>query len=87
MGWTPGMIEQIPISVNVRTVHSRKLAAVPCEVPSGAVGAAWGPALGKVWPFIRTQPSLWINAHNIFLYHRVIQRHSRSSGRRPGRRV
>jgi GyrI-like small molecule binding domain len=59
----------MPVSINVQTVHPRKLAAVRREVPAGAVGAAWGPALGKVWPFIRSQPGLWTNGHNIFLYH------------------
>jgi len=59
----------MPVSVNVQTVHSRKLAVVRREVPRGAVGAAWGPALGEVWPFIRSQPGLWTNGHNIFLYH------------------
>src|SRR5215472_5856802 len=34
----------MPVSVNVQTVHSRKLAAVRRE---GAVGSAWGPALGN----------------------------------------
>jgi hypothetical protein len=28
------------------------------ELVSGAVGSAWGPALGKVWDFIRSQPGL-----------------------------
>ena len=28
-----------------------------------------GPALGKVWEFIRSQPGLWTDGHNIFLYH------------------
>ena len=50
----------MPVSVNVQTVHPRKLAAVRREVLPGAVGAAWGPALGKVlgkvWPFIRSHP-------------------------------
>jgi effector-binding domain-containing protein len=45
------------------------LAAVRREVAAGAVGSAWGPALGKVWDFIRSQPGLWTNGHNIFLYH------------------
>jgi hypothetical protein len=43
----------MPISVNLQTVHPRKLAAVRREVAPGAVGSAWGPALGKVWEFIR----------------------------------
>jgi len=59
----------MPASVNLQTVHPRKLAAVRCEVPLGAVGLAWGPALGKVWDFIRSQPSLRTEGHNIFLYH------------------
>ena len=63
----------MPVSVNVQTVHPRKLAAVRREVPPGAVGAAWRPALGKVWPFIRSQPGLWTNGHNIFLYHHAAQ--------------
>ena len=67
----------MPVSVNVQTVHPRKLAAVRREVPPGAVGAAWGPAVGKVWPFIRSQPGLWTNGHNIFLYHHPAQKAGR----------
>ena len=59
----------MPVSVNVQTVHPRKLAAVRCEVAPGAVGSAWGPALEKVWEFIRSQQGLWTDGHNIFLYH------------------
>ena len=57
------------VSVNVQTVRPRKLAAVRREVALGAVGSAWKPALAKVWDFIRSQPGLWTNGHNIFLYH------------------
>src|SRR5579883_714726 len=63
----------MPVSVNVQAVHPRKLAAVRCEVAVGEVGSAWGPALDKVWPFIRSQPGLWTNGHNIFLYHHPTQ--------------
>ena len=63
----------MPVSVNLQTVHSRKLAAVRREVAPGAVGSAWGPALGKVWEFIRTQPGLRTDGHNIFLYHHPTQ--------------
>jgi effector-binding domain-containing protein len=59
----------MPVSVNVQTVYPRKLAAVRREVAPGAVGSAWGPALGKVWDFIRSQPGLRTDGHNIFLYH------------------
>ena len=60
---------RMSVSVNVQTVLPRKLAAVRREVAPGAVGSAWGPALGKVWEFIRSQPGLRTDGHNIFLYH------------------
>ena len=60
---------EMPVSVKLQTVHPRMMAAVRREVAPGAVGSAWGPALGKVWEFIRSQPGLWTGGHNIFLYH------------------
>jgi effector-binding domain-containing protein len=45
------------------------LAAVRREVALGAVGSTWGAALGKVWDFIRSQPGLRTDGHNIFLYY------------------
>jgi hypothetical protein len=59
------------VSVNVQTVYARKLAAVRREVAPGEVGAAWGPAVSKVWDFIRGQPGLWTDGHNIFVYHQA----------------
>ena len=59
----------MPVAVNVQTVHPRMLAAVRREVAPGAVGSAWGRALDKVWEFIRGQPGLRTDGHNIFLYH------------------
>jgi hypothetical protein len=59
----------MPVSVTVQTVHRRMLAAVRREVAPSAVGAAWRPALNTVWAFIRSQPGLWTDGHNIFLYH------------------
>ena len=61
------------VSVKLQTVHPRKLAAVRREVTPGAVGSAWGPALDKVWEFIRSQPGLRTDGHNIFLYHHPTQ--------------
>ena len=61
------------IAVSVHVVKPRKLAAVRRQVPIGAVASAWGPAVGKVWDFIRSQPGLWTNGHNIFLYHHLKQ--------------
>ena len=59
----------MPTSVDVQTVQPRKLAAVRREVAPGTVGSAWGPALGKVWEFLRSHPGLRADGHNIFLYH------------------
>ena len=59
----------MPASVTLQTVQPRTLAAVRREVADGEVGSAWGPAVGMVWTFIRAQPGLWTDGHNIFLYH------------------
>jgi hypothetical protein len=59
----------LSVSVKLQTVRARKLAAVRREVAPGAVASAWGPAVGEVWDFIRSQPGLWTDGHNIFLYH------------------
>src|ERR1041384_8146814 len=63
----------MPVSVNVQTVHPRKLAAVRRDVALGGVGSAWRPALDEVWEFIRSQPGLRTDGHNIFLYHHPTQ--------------
>jgi effector-binding domain-containing protein len=55
--------------VTLQIVQPRLLAAVRREVAPGGVGAAWGPALGKVWEFVRSQPGLRTDGHNVFLYH------------------
>jgi effector-binding domain-containing protein len=67
-GLVGGVID-MGIAVTVRVVKPRKLAAVRRQVPVGAVASAWGPAVSKVWDFIRSQPGLWTDGHNIFLYH------------------
>ena len=63
----------MPISVNLQIVRPRKLAAVQREIAPGAVSSAWGQALGKVWEFIRSQPYLRTDGHNIFLYRHPAQ--------------
>ncbi len=55
-------------SVVVQRVHARRLAAVRREVAPAAVGSAWGPAVSKVWTFVRAQPGLWTGGHNVFVY-------------------
>lgn len=59
----------MPVSVNIQVVRSHRLAAVRREVVVGTIGAVWKPALDKVWAFLRSQPGLWTDGHNIFLYH------------------
>lgn len=66
-------MREMPVSVSVQAVHPRKLAAVRREVAPGAIASAWRPAIDKVWEFIRSQPGLWIDGHNIFLYHHANQ--------------
>jgi effector-binding domain-containing protein len=61
------------VEVILQTVQPRMLAAVRREVARRAVGAAWGPALGKVWDFVRSQRGLWTVGHNVFLYHHPTQ--------------
>ncbi|MFK0004852.1 GyrI-like domain-containing protein [Paenarthrobacter sp. NPDC090522] len=57
------------VSIDVQVVFPRKLAAVRRAVAPGEVGSAWGPAVNKVWTFIRSQPGLWSGGHNVFVYH------------------
>ena len=75
----------IPGAVNVQAVLPRKLAAVRREVAPGEVGSAWGPAVGQVWDFIRNQPGLWTDGHNIFMYHTSKEPGGRMGGSRRGR--
>jgi GyrI-like small molecule binding domain len=62
-----------PVSVTLQIVRPRKLAAARREVALGQVGAAWGPAVGKVWDFLRGKPGLRTDGHNVFLYHHPAQ--------------
>lgn len=59
--------------ITVETVQPRKLAAVRRELARGAAGSAWRPALDKVWEFLRRQPGLRTDGHNVFLYHHPTQ--------------
>jgi effector-binding domain-containing protein len=63
----------MPVAVQLQTVQPRKLAAVRRAVQPGEVASAWGPALDNVWAFIRSQPGLRTDGHNIFLYHHPTQ--------------
>jgi effector-binding domain-containing protein len=61
-------------SVSVQAVSPRVLAAVTCKVTIGSVGTAWRPALDQVWAFLRAQPGLRSDGHNIFVYHHPARR-------------
>jgi effector-binding domain-containing protein len=61
------------VKVTVEIVQPRMLAAVRRQVAVGNVGAAWRPALDQVWAFVRSQPGLWTDGHNLFLYHHPAQ--------------
>ena len=56
-------------AVCVQGVPTRKLAAVRRQVRLGAVGSVWGAALDLVWAYLRTNPGLRTDGHNVFLYH------------------
>ena len=62
------------VNVSLQAVSPRILAAVSRKVVIGGVGAAWRPALDQVWAFLRTQPGLRTDGHNIFLYHHPARR-------------
>jgi effector-binding domain-containing protein len=64
----------MPGIVSVQIVQARKLAAVRRQVTIGTVSSAWRPALDQVWKFLRTQPGLRTDGHNIFLYHHPAHR-------------
>src|SRR5215470_8176207 len=63
-------------SVAIQTVPTRKLAAVRRQVRIGEVANAWRPALDKVWEFLRKNPGLRSDGHNIFLYRHPDDRQS-----------
>jgi effector-binding domain-containing protein len=56
-------------SVSVQLAPRRILAAVRRQVQLGHVGSAWRPALDQVWAFLRQNPGLRTDGHNIFMYH------------------
>lgn len=64
------------IDVTVEVVKPRKIAAVRRQVTIGKVSSVWRPALDQVWAFLRDQPGLRTNGHNIFLYHHPANRHA-----------
>src|SRR3954453_1468212 len=62
------------IDVAVEVVQPRKLAAVRRQVPISGIASAWRPALDQVWAFLRSQPGVRTDGHNIFLYEHAARR-------------
>jgi len=63
----------VGVDVSVESVSRRLLAAVRRKVPFGQVATFARPALDQVWTFLRAQPGLRTDGHNVFLYHHVEQ--------------
>ncbi|HEY7354664.1 MAG TPA: GyrI-like domain-containing protein [Terriglobales bacterium] len=66
----------MPNQVRVEIVPARQIAAVRRRVPLGQIAGAWRPALDKVWEFLRANPGLRSDGHNVFLYHHPEDRQS-----------
>jgi effector-binding domain-containing protein len=52
------------------------LAAVRRQIRIGQVARAWKPALDQVWAFLKQNPGLRTDGHNVFLYHHPANRQS-----------
>jgi len=59
----------VSVSISNQLAAPRILVAVRRQVRIAQVGAAWRPALDVVWAFLRQNPGLRTDGHNIFLYH------------------
>ena len=64
----------MPTDVSIQLVPARMLAAVRRQVRIGQIGGAWRPALDQVWAFLRQNPGLRSDGHNVFLYHHPASR-------------
>lgn len=63
------MIAPLLPAVTVETVSPRILAAVRRHVRATFGAATFGSALDQVWVFLRNNPGLRSDGHNVFLYH------------------
>jgi len=66
-------IEECPSPSTYRLFTPASWPRCGARVALGAVGSAWGPALGRIWDFIRSHPGLRTDSQNIFLYHHPAQ--------------
>jgi effector-binding domain-containing protein len=56
-------------AVTIEIVAPRILAAVRGRMRSADIPASFGAALDQVWAFLRSNPGLRRDGHNVFLYH------------------
>jgi len=62
------------MNVTVESAPARQLAAVRRHIRIPEIRHVWKPALDQVWDFLRKNPGLRAEGHNIFLYHHPAQR-------------
>ena len=62
------------MTITVETSPTRHLAAVRRYIRIPEIRHAWKPALDQVWHFLRKNPGLRTDGHNIFLYHHPAHR-------------
>jgi hypothetical protein len=62
--------------VTIRTVSPRLLAAVRRNGRVDQIANTWRPALDQVWAFLRQNPDLRTDGHNVFLYHHPAERNA-----------
>ena len=56
-------------AVSVETVSPRILAAVRARMKAADIPVGFRSSLDQVWAFLRSQPGLRSDGHNVFLYH------------------
>lgn len=64
----------MPADVHIVNAPSRVLAAVRRRIRIEQIAQTWRPALDQVWAFLRQNPGLRTDGHNIFLYHHPANR-------------
>jgi effector-binding domain-containing protein len=63
-------------SVTVQNVTPHRIAAVRRQIRINQIASTWKPALDQVWAFLKQNPGLRTDGHNIFLYHHPEHRES-----------
>lgn len=62
--------------ISIQLVSPQILAAVRRNIRIDQIAGAWRPALDQVWAFLRQNPGLRTDGHNLFLYHHPANRQS-----------